>query len=269
MTKFQDRAYLTGQQYSGANNLSARIRLHEQFTVTDVDLHRYLFDLLLAAAGSRAGVLEVGAGRGDLWRKNSDRVPAGWNVTLTDLSDGMLADNRAYMGELAARFTYQQADAAALPFPDAAFDVVIANYMLYHVPDLPGTVRELRRVLRPGGVLMAATNGHNHMTEMNALAVRAGIIAETAASGLMGVHLVFTLQDGAQTLGAAFDDVARLDYPTHLRVTEAQPLIDYMLSMVDRAAPEKITALRALIEAEIAANGAIHIRKETGVFLAR
>ncbi|MBC6956121.1 MAG: hypothetical protein DWB44_08070 [Chloroflexi bacterium] len=52
MTKFQDRAYLTGQQYSGANNLSARIRLHEQFTVTDVDLHRYLFDLLLAAAGS-------------------------------------------------------------------------------------------------------------------------------------------------------------------------------------------------------------------------
>lgn len=269
MTKFQDCGYLTGQQYSGAQNLAARIRLHERFTVNSVGLYQWLFDLLLAAAGSTARVLEVGTGRGDLWLSNRARIPDGWRVTLTDLSDGMLADNRAHLGDLSARFTYRQADAAHLPFDDGAFDLIVANYMLYHVPDLPAAVRELRRVLAPGGVLMAATNGHNHMTEINQVVEQSGLMDGAVQLGIMNVRLAFALQDGATALSAAFDDVQRLDFPTELRVTDAQVVLDYVASMLDDGELGALGPLRTVVEGHIARDGAFRITKETGVFLAR
>lgn len=269
MTRFQDHGYLTGRQYSGAQNLAARIRLHERFTVNNIGLYQWLFDLLLAAAGSNARVLEVGAGRGDLWLNNRARIPDGWRVTLTDLSGGMLADNRAHLGGLAARFTYQQADAAQLPFDDGAFDVIVANYMLYHVPDLPAVVRELRRVLAPGGVLMAATNGHDHMTEINQVVEQAGLMDGAVQLGIMNVRLAFALQDGATALGAAFGDVLRLDFPTELRVTDAQAVIDYVASMLDDGEADALEPLRSVVDGYIARDGAFRITKETGVFLAR
>ena len=54
-------------------------------------------------------------------------------------------------------------DAQDLPFDDGTFDVVVANHMLYHVPDPRRAAAEFARVLRPGGVLLAATNGPQHL----------------------------------------------------------------------------------------------------------
>ena len=51
------------------------------------------------------------------------------------------------------------ADAEDLPFADASYDLVAAMWMLYHVPDLDRALAEVRRVLRPGGHLLAVTNG--------------------------------------------------------------------------------------------------------------
>ena len=56
------------------------------------------------------------------------------------------------------------------PFEDASFDVVVAAWMLYHVPDLDRAVAELARVLRPGGRLVATTNAADHLQEMLELA---------------------------------------------------------------------------------------------------
>ena len=55
------------------------------------------------------------------------------------------------------------ADAMDLPFEDASFDAVVAMWMLYHVPDLDVALAEVRRVLRPGGLFVAVTNGDAHM----------------------------------------------------------------------------------------------------------
>jgi SAM-dependent methyltransferase len=57
-------------------------------------------------------------------------------------------------------------DAQDLPFADGAFDVVVANWMLYHVPDLEQALSELARVTRPGGRLVAATNSLDHLGEL-------------------------------------------------------------------------------------------------------
>ena len=66
----------------------------------------------------------------------------------------------------------RRGDVEALPFADAEFDVAIAAWMLYHVPDLDRGLRELARVLRPGGRLVAVTNGVDHLQELWELARR-------------------------------------------------------------------------------------------------
>jgi len=88
------------------------------------------------AAPDSAHVLEVGTGSGALWQENADRIPPDWKVTLTDLSPGMLADAETALSPLRP-FTFRQADAQDLSLPDASFDAVLANHMLYHVPDRP------------------------------------------------------------------------------------------------------------------------------------
>lgn len=310
MSKFQDAAYLKAQQYADADKLAARIRLHENYTVSYVDIYRWMFDLMLATVGSKAQVLEVGTGRGDLWKRNAvperkdligedtekivrlrknltpeaqriaehaeryGRIPSGWTITLTDFSVGMLADNQAHLGtDLAARFTYGEADVHALPYPDASFDAVIANYMLYHATDVAKAISELRRVLRPGGVLFAMTNGTRHMLEINQFIEKAGMSDRMQGFGPMNARMAFNLQNGASLLGASFSDVMRLDFPTELLVTEVQPVLDYVASMLENA--DEIMsgaaglALARILELNLAENGLIRISKETGMFVAR
>lgn len=58
------------------------------------------------------------------------------------------------------------ADVQALPFADGAFDAVMCNWMLYHVPDRPRAIAELARVLRPGGRLVGCYNRRGHLAEV-------------------------------------------------------------------------------------------------------
>ena len=73
MSNFTDPDYLRSTQYKDSSNLGARIQLHERFTTTNVDLHRWMVDLMQASFPSDARILEIGCGRGNLWWKNADR----------------------------------------------------------------------------------------------------------------------------------------------------------------------------------------------------
>ncbi len=77
----------------------------------------------------------------------------------------MVDESVARLKELGLSVTGQTADAADLPFADGSFDVVAAHYMLYHVPNTEQALREFNRVLRPGGTLVAASNGPIHMLQ--------------------------------------------------------------------------------------------------------
>ena len=140
-----DRTYLLEQQYATAQNLKTRIALHERFTTSSQPFPRWVFDRLRIPA--RADVLEVGCGNGNLWAANRDRIPSGWRLTLTDFSQGMVEEAQRRLGDLA---TYEVADIQELPFASGSFDSVIANHMLYHVPDLERAFGEIERVLRSG-----------------------------------------------------------------------------------------------------------------------
>ncbi|HXF81716.1 MAG TPA: ubiquinone/menaquinone biosynthesis methyltransferase, partial [bacterium] len=104
----------------------------------------------VAAAEVRPGqrVLDAGTGTGDLARLAAAR---GAQVIGADLTPAMLAIARR-RGPASARWVI--ADVAALPFRSAAFDVVLTGFTLRHTTSLDGTLRELHRVLAPGGRLV-------------------------------------------------------------------------------------------------------------------
>jgi ubiquinone/menaquinone biosynthesis C-methylase UbiE len=254
------------EQYRTPANLEARIALHERFSVNREPFHRWLFERLELPRTAR--LLELGCGSGLFWAKNEGRVPAGWQVTLTDLSKGMLAAAREAVRGLPATFAFQEADAAALPFADASFDAVMANHMLYHVPDDLAALREARRALVPGGAFYAATNGVTHMQELDEL------IAEhlaTVAFERLSLEN-FLLETGEERLRQMFDQVTLHTYPDALEVTEAEPLVAYALSMrrtQAAAAPEEaVSAFREALEQRLK-HGPIRITKATGLFVAR
>jgi SAM-dependent methyltransferase len=203
-------------------------------------------------------VLEVGCGPGDVWRLNADRIPA-IELTLSDLSPGMLDAARAAVGEEAARFV--EADAGSLPFPDGTFDLVVANHMLYHVPDRPQALRGLLRVLRPGGRLVASTNGTGHLAEL------AGLVGGNGPRGFER----FGLENGADQLrDAGFGDVTVERFDDALEITDVEPALAYARSFIAfDVDDDRLADVGRRVQEAIARHGSFHVTKSQGVLRAR
>jgi SAM-dependent methyltransferase len=255
------------EQYKDAANLDARIALHSRFSTAPVNWYRWLFDHFRLPEGAR--VLELGCGAARLWRENLERLPEGWQVTLTDASPGMVEEAETHLG--AYPFSFAALGAQQLPFADASFDAVVANHMLYHVPDLSRALAEVRRVLRPGGRLFAATNGEAHMRELNELShdlVAGGVVQAFAQCE----HVTtFTLESAPALLAPFFAELTlhRPEGDPDLYVTEAEPLVAYVLSVTPealRADGEKVAALRRRVARALAVTGELRITRERGLF---
>ena len=152
------------EQYSDSSKLSARAQLYQRFSTEAQDLSGWVFDRL--DLGPRSRVLELGCGPGHLWSSNMRRIPDGWSVTLTDMSPGMLKEAEDNLAGSAGRFSFEVVDAQSIPYGDSGFDTVIANHMLYHVPDRPAAFSEIHRVLTAGGRLFATTLGRGHLRKL-------------------------------------------------------------------------------------------------------
>jgi SAM-dependent methyltransferase len=169
-----------------------------------------LVDAVVAAAPGR--VLEVGCGWGELaeWVARE----TGATLVAVDLSPRMveLARERGIDASVA--------DVQALPFPDGTFDVVVAAWMLYHVPDLDRGVREIARVLRPGGTFVASTNSRLHLHELR----------ELVGSGPS--TLKFSREDGEEHLRPHFATIDRIDVDGVLELTDRAAVEDYVSASI-------------------------------------
>lgn len=98
-------------------------------------------------------VLDVGSGPGLLVAEMAQAVGPSGHVTGLDISDDMLALSRTRCADpaISERVSFVKANAVALPFPDAAFDVAISTQVYEYVADLKTALAELHRVLRVGG----------------------------------------------------------------------------------------------------------------------
>ncbi|MDQ0319558.1 ubiquinone/menaquinone biosynthesis C-methylase UbiE [Pararhizobium capsulatum DSM 1112] len=99
---------------------------------------------------SPRAVLEVAAGTGVVTRALAPKLPPDATYVATDLNPAMLDYARSRQ-PADGRIQWRQADAMALPFEDAAFDLVCCQFGAMFFPDRPAAYREARRVLRPGG----------------------------------------------------------------------------------------------------------------------
>ena len=106
-----------------------------------------------AAALSPKAVLETAAGSGVVTRALAPRLSPDARYVVTDLNQPML-DYAATRQEQDDRITWRKADAQALPFEDAAFDLVCCQFGAMFFPDRPSAYREARRVLKPGGCFL-------------------------------------------------------------------------------------------------------------------
>ena len=251
-------------QYRDSSNLNARVELHARFSSNKYGWQHWVFDQLDLPPHAR--VLELGCGMGELWRENLERIPPGWDITLTDLSPGMLEETqRRLAGQRAFSFDVMDARLTPWRFADASLDAVLANHMLFYVPDKPATLAEIRRVLKPGGHLYATTIGERNLAELSAMIE--GL--DPALSSLERPKLSFTLENGMEVLSPWFTRVTLRRYEDSLRVTEVEPLVRYILSTATRRDVGLEARVRERVRREMAACGdVLRIRKDAGMFVA-
>lgn len=233
-----DLIHLTGMerslasQYKSASNLSARIALHSLFSANKEGWFPWLFAKLRLA--SKMSLLELGCGDGALWTQNRMRLPGDISIVLSDISDGMIRDVRRnisgiYKTKGKSPFTFRVFDCQHIPYPDGKFDLVIADHVLFYVDDIPQALREVRRVLKPGGRFICSTYSSRHMHEILDL-VQSFDSHIVLSKDKLYEH--FGLENGERILKQVFRD-AQIDlirYEDSLEITDPQPLIEYILS---------------------------------------
>lgn len=272
MTNVGHETQAVQAQYHTSANLDARIRLHVRFSTNHYGWPRWVLDQIDAPPAAR--LLEVGCGPASLWAENADSIPRDWQITLTDQSAGMITQAQRNLATTAHPFQFAQMDVQALDFAEDTFDVVIANHMLYHVPDLPQALREIRRVLKPGGRLYAATNGKAHMAELRALIQSFDPTLDYMATAAPPERF-FSLENGTVHLSPWFATVELRRYEDGLAVTDATALVDYVFSMMTFTGAQfsdPAVARAAFMDyttAQLAQQGGVFsIQKATGLFIA-
>ena len=264
MSKFTDQEYLKNDQYRDESNLDARVELHRRFSTNSYGWFPWIFDIL-ESLPSTARVLELGCGPGYMWKESINRIPDGWSITLSVLSEGMLDAAWRNLVVTGRAFKYEQMDAQSIPYPDETFDIVIANFMLYHVPDRPKALQEIHRVLKPGGYFMAATAGQGHLDELNRWLKKANSITDFTP-----FNNPFTLENGLEQIKLVFLKTEIKRYDDRLCVTEIEPLMAYIFSTIKSREISKsaLAEIRQELEDILSDKGEIFITKDAGLFLA-
>jgi SAM-dependent methyltransferase len=202
------------------------------------DARELTFEQVCLAGPAR--VLEVGCGEGELAQRILLELRA--EVVAVDQSERMVELTRARGVDA------RVADVQALPFPSDWFDVAVAAWMLYHVPDLDQGVRELARVLRPGGRLVAATNCDDHLAEMLALA------------GIEHWQLPFSGETAERVLSPHFATVERLDADGTVVFPDIEPVRSYF------ASSQRLSAFLDRLPPRL--DGPLTVRRRPVVFVA-
>lgn len=270
-SQMMELIHLTGMekslktQYQSATNISARIRLHRDYSVNSYGWFPWVYDQSRIRDGLQ--VLELGCGDGTLWKENISRLPAQIHILLSDISEGMLRDARRSLSQEDPRFSFQVFGCEKIPCADRPFDRVIANHVLFYCEDLPAVFSEVRRVLGEDGLFLCSTYGSRHMQEISDLVRRFDSRIVLSAEKL---YDRFGLENGRELLSPYFSDVQLLRYEDSIELDRAEPLIEYILSChgnQNQYLLDRYKDFRTFVEKQTA--GGFHITKDAGVFLCR
>ncbi|GAB4551906.1 MAG: class I SAM-dependent methyltransferase [Anaerolineae bacterium] len=217
------------QAYATDEGLLTRQRIHDMYTVPRMNFADWVLNRVQWEGHEQ--VLDLGAGTGGYFDLVQARIPRG-TLYAGDLSMGMARRAQA----TSVRGRVSNMDAENLPFANNTFDVVLANHILFHVPNLDRALSEIHRVLKPTGLLVASTNSvENNMAELQQLYRRCyallGVRGTEIDRALIPDGAHFYLEDGPRRASRHFFAVVRYDLPSLLVLPSAQPLVDYVNSL--------------------------------------
>jgi len=258
------------EHYATQDQLKVRILTHEIYSQPKIEFAGWVLDQ--ATWQGTETVVDIGCGAGVYLHQARQRCR---RYIGGDLSLGMLQSLPV------GNYKLLNLDAMLLPFARDAVDVILANHMLYHVPNIRTAVSQFQRVLKPGGRLIAATNSSFNLLELKELmqttAAHFGIAQQLASTSADFVW-PFTLENGRDFLSNAFSVVERYDLTSALVFPTAEPLLAYIDSIRDlylSFLPQPVTwsifleAVQRRLEDLLRENGEIRVRKHAGVFVCK
>ncbi len=259
-----DPGYLA-YQYGDAARLRIRQEAHRRYSERPDDFLEWVVDHLDPQPGERIG--DVGCGPGIYHPLVAAR---GAQVVALDPSWGMVAEVARQGGWVV------QGDAQQLPWAHEAFHRVMANHMLYHVPDRRAALQEMWRVLRPGGRVVLATNAGDHLRRLHEL--HAQVARSLGYRPLEGsVTERFSL-DHLALVRSVFPNARVHVRPDAFRFPTVEAALAYYASMaVDRIAdppgdgshrPRLLAAMAEVLQEVWARDGVIRVEKTAGCFVA-
>lgn len=248
------------EQYKTANNLNTRISLHAKYSTNKLGFNNWLFshyDLV-----PDIEVLELGCGTGDIWKAHLPLLDKRIRLLLTDFSEGMVSTVKEAFKQY-SNVSYNIVNIENIPYENNRFDRIIANMMLYHVPDMHKALSEVKRVLAENGCFYCATYGENGI-----MPFIAGLLKDYGVTD--NTNKNFTLQNGYAILKEYFSDVQRLDYEDSLEVTDIDDILDYIYSLTNILSVAELErkTLKEILEKKMI-NGVLYIPKEYGTFICR
>ncbi len=267
---FTDPAYLK-YQYDDSEKLRIRQETHAKFGDPPGEAFlRWVVERLAPEAGNL--VLDAGSGPGIYHRFLAQR---GARVVGLDYSAGMIRDslNNASAGGwglMAARATI-----VSIPIATGSCDRVMANHVLYHVPGVHRALQELRRVLRPGGRAVMATNSRDAQQELESLHNDAARSLGYEPAGRATMR--FAIEDLDLVRGTFPNSQAHL-FESAFRFPASEPALRYYAtSMIDNIRdapadgshrPPLLSAMRSAIEHIVQRDGEFVVQKLAGAFVA-
>ena len=247
-------------QYKTSDNLNTRISIHAKYSTNKQPFGDWIMSHYEIEPGFR--ILELGCGTADAWKGRMSRLPHDAQLVLSDFSEGMLTSAKQNLG-VHPQVEFRIIDIQSIPINDGTFDAVIANMMLYHVPDLHRGLSEVRRVLKPGGKFYCATYGeHGIMEFINDSLRNLGIHGE--------IYKTFTLQNGRDILSEHFEDVQMFQRDDGLKINCVDDFVDYVMSLSSLTGimDSRRDTLRRAFEEKLE-NGMLYIPKEYGMFICK
>jgi len=254
------------EQYSTPENFNLRCKLHS-YNINKTDWNNWCFNEMHFP--KKARILELGCGTGVFWKKNGDNIMDNWSITLSDLSKGMLQSAKENLEKTNHKFIYKEIDAQHIPYEDESFDVIIANSMLYFVPDIEKAISEIKRVLVKGGTFYATTSSRQSMWQLNEL-----IKNFDAKLGLHdnGMCYRFNLEEGYLLLKKYFDEINTEIFEGKIIVDQVEPIVNYKASTIKGSSVlvgEKKEEFSKYVEDYLKKNGNLSITTKGGILKAR
>jgi len=270
----KNQADIIKQHYATDKHLRIRQETHDKYTVPD----RSYVDWVLQRVAWQGNeqILDVGCGPGLYFSKLIKMHPQ-IRYTGIDLVAAMLQHHP----DAQVKRHLLLGDVQHLPFEKRCFDVIMANHMLYHVLEIEQAIEEMRRVLKPGGILVVATNSMQTMPELQVLMRRAIVLlTRGGAAQIRAPELPsdrFALENGTRILSQHFYAVVRHDLPSALVFPDVEPAMAYLESTRDlreQFLPDDVIwddvmmIMRQQISQLVKHLGELVINKQAGVLIA-